>query len=356
MPHPDVLIIGGGIVGLTTAYLLAKSGVRVTVADRGELGKEASWAGAGIIPPPTSRLDVSPLDRLRTFSVERFQSLSDELKTSTGIDNEYHVCGGIECLPINDQADIDLWQNAGVTFEPLSNNPPWLRQPPGTTSYALPYAQVRNPRHLTALIAACQQLGVTLLPHHPILPESLPVAGKYLIAAGAWADEFLSKFGLPPLVHPVRGQIVLFKPERHVMSGVLIVGHRYLVQRQDGRVLVGSTEEPEAGFTKANTPEAVRELIQFATEVVPGLKDAEVEMTWSGLRPGSRDGLPYLGKISSTKNIYAAVGHYRAGVQLSPGTSEVMKRLLRGEELPFSLDAFRLDRPPAKPERPTFRA
>ena len=187
-------------------------------------------------------------------------------------------------------------------------------------------------------------------------PRKLPAAEKYLIAAGAWADEFLQPYGLPPLVHPVRGQIVLFQLARPALEGLVIVGHRYLVQRRDSRVLVGSTEEPEAGYAKANTSEAVEELTRFARELVPGLRDAEIELTWSGLRPGSRDGLPYLGQVPGTKNLFAAVGHYRAGVQLSPGTGEVMKSMLLGERPPISVEAFRLDRSPANPSRPLFRA
>ena len=225
MPYPDTFIIGGGIVGLTTAYLLAKAGVRVTVADRGELGKEASWAGAGIIPPAIRRSE-SPLEQLRSYSVEQFPSLSDELKSLTGIDNEYHHCGGVECLPAKDWEAVQLWRNAGVTFQTLTNAPSWLRPPTDSMCYSLPYSQVRNPRHLAALIAACERLGVVLLPHQRIDPRTLPAADKYLIASGAWTGELIPS--LP--VCPVRGQIVLFRCDQLPFAHILMHGKRYLVE------------------------------------------------------------------------------------------------------------------------------
>ncbi|MFO0938254.1 MAG: FAD-dependent oxidoreductase [Gemmataceae bacterium] len=359
MPHPDVFIIGGGIVGLTTAYFLAKSGVRVTIADRSDLGKEASWAGAGIIPPAGQKPVDSPLETLRAESIRRFRTLADELKSLTGIDNEFHDCPGIEYLDSHDQEALALWERAGVPFQTASPVPPWLAAVPGSVPYTLPYCQVRNPRHMAALVAACRQVGVELLPYQRIEPGKFPPAGRYLIAAGAWADELLSPFapyGLPKLVHPVRGQIVLFKPARPVMQGIVIVGHRYLVARKDGRVLAGSTEEPEAGFMKANTPEAVAELARFARGLVPELVHAEIETSWCGLRPGSKDDQPYIGPVTGTKNVFAAVGHYRAGVQLSPGTAAIMASLLRGERPFLDVDPFRLDREPIPRTRPTFRA
>lgn len=356
MPHPDVFIIGGGIIGLTTAYALAKRGVTVAVADRGEMGREASWAGAGIIPPQSKTLPVNPFDRLRAYSVSLFPDLSQELKTRTGIDNEYHHCGGIECLSAEDADAVGLWRSEGVPYERLDKPLPWLNVPHGTTAYSLPYGQVRNPLHLAALIEACRQAGVRLLPNQAIEPRALPPAGKYLIAVGAWADDFLKPFGVPPLVHPVRGQIVLFQSSRAILDRIVLVGHRYLVPRLDGRVLVGSTEEPEMGFQKGNTPEGVDELIHFAVQLIPALKSATVEKTWSGLRPGSRDGFPYMGPVPGTKNIFTAIGHYRSGVQLSPGTGEVMAAMLLGEPPPIPVEAFRLDRTPVQSMRPAFRS
>ena len=135
-----------------------------------------------------------------------------------------------------------------------------------------------------------------------------------------------------------------------------MAGKRYLVPRQDGRVLAGSTEEPEAGFVKANTPEAVRGLTDFARGLVPALADAEVETTWAGLRPGSPDGMPFIGSVPGYGNVFAAVGHFRAGIQLSIGTGELVRDLILGRPTAVPADAFRLDRVPNLSTRPAFRS
>jgi glycine oxidase len=340
MAAPDVLIVGGGVIGLTTAYELAKANVRVRVVDRGPLGREASWAGAGIVPPRAAGVMGSPLERLRQRSIELLPRLSDELQERTGIDNEFHACGAVEygITP----AQLAHWRQAGVPFEPIDES-----------TARLPYSQLRNPRHLAALIAACASVRVELRPDSPVDPDRLPAAGQVLIAAGAWSQAFL-----PPAcrvhVRPVRGQIVLFRPSRPALPHIILDGHRYLVPRLDGRVLAGSTEEPEAGFDKVTTPAAIDELIRFAVGHVPALADATIEHAWAGLRPGSGDGWPLLGRIPGTANRYVAAGHFRAGLQLSAATGEAMAGMLRG--VPTNLDAFRPDRPAIRLPEPLFRS
>src|SRR5262249_13773854 len=144
-------------------------------------------------------------------------------------------------------------------------------------------------------------------------------AGKYLITAGAWTDTLLGELGWRPGVRPVRGQIALLHTSPPLLRRVVEQGKLYIVPRPDGRVLVGSTEE-DAGFAKRTTAAAVRELLAFACGLVPGLGEAPVERCWAGLRPGNPDGLPFLGPVPGLENAFVAAGHFRAGIQLSPGT------------------------------------
>lgn len=332
-PHSDVLIVGGGIIGLTSAYLLAKAGLKVTVIDRQEFGKEASWAGAGILPPGNPSRAVQPIDKLRAEGVSRFADFSAELRELTGIDNGYVKCGGAEYLDDEDSDCVAMWERVEHFFLP-------------------DFAQVRNPWHLRALTAACQRVGVTLRPHTQFTRDEPNANRPTLIASGAWAGHLIPS--LP--VRPVRGQIVLFRCERLPFTQILMHGKRYLVPRTDGHVLVGSTEEPEAGFEKANTPEGVEGLKRFAFEMCPALREAEVEKCWSGLRPGSPDGLPYIGPVPGVKNLFAAVGHGRAGVQLSIGTALMVRELIAGIPSGLPLPAFQLDRVPDKTSRPAFRS
>ncbi|HET6573495.1 MAG TPA: FAD-dependent oxidoreductase [Fimbriiglobus sp.] len=369
--HPDVLVIGGGIIGLTSAYFLAQAGLSVEVLDRGDLGREASWAGAGIIPPGNPDRAATPIDKLRAIGSVRFPELAAELHERTGLECGYLRCGGVEFLSPEDTDILPVWNAEGIRHERLDDSAlhrlePRAKAVPGTVPYHLPdCAQVRNPWHLRALIAACRSAGVVLRPHTEVSALEAPVRDAesiltrqaVLIATGAWAKELLTGPNrVPPLVYPVRGQIVLFRPPTPVLTRVLMFGKRYLVPRADGRVLVGSTEEPEAGFEKANTPEAVRGLTEFAWSVVPELREATVEKTWAGLRPGSPDGMPFIGPVPGYSNVFAAVGHFRAGIQLSIGTAEMVRDLITDKLPAVPADAFRLDRTPDLTARPAFRS
>jgi glycine oxidase len=124
---------------------------------------------------------------------------------------------------------------------------------------------------------------------------------------------------------------------------VLLWGSRYVVPRADGRVLIGSTEE-NAGFEKRTTAEAIAGLLALGSGLVPGLASAHVEKCWAGLRPGSPDGLPFLGPVPGYDNLFVGAGHFRAGIQLSPGSALVLKELILGQPLTIPLEMFRLDR------------
>lgn len=374
--HPDVAIIGGGIIGLTSAYFLARAGFQVEVLDRSDLGTEASWAGAGIIPPGNPDRAATPIDRLRAVGSVRFPDFSAELRERTGVDNGYRRCGGVEFLHAHDMDVLELWEQEGFPFERLSRPQlhslePTFEHIPGEPYYLPTCAQVRNPWHLRALIAACEQVGVRLRPQTPVMGFAFAghriagvklyegggvEAGRYLLAVGAWSEEFLESLGHRPGIHPVRGQIVLFRQPHPGFERILMLGKRYFVPRGDGRVLVGSTEEPEAGFEKWSTASGIAKLLSFATQLFPEWSAAEVEKCWAGLRPGSPDGLPFLGQIPGWDNAYVAAGHFRAGVQLSIGTAQVIAELFQRQPTSVPLDAFLLDRKPGSGPRPAFRS
>jgi glycine oxidase len=153
----------------------------------------------------------------------------------------------------------------------------------------------------------------------------------------------LRQLGVTTGILPVRGQMVLFRGPTRPFQRVLNEGSRYLVPRDEGYVLAGSTEE-EVGFDKRTTPEATHQLKEFACELVPLLRRFQVEQTWAGLRPGTLDGFPYLGKIPGLDNTYAAAGHFRSGLQLSTGTAVVLGQLIRGERPAVDLTPFRVGR------------
>jgi glycine oxidase len=371
----DVLILGGGIIGLTTAYFLAEAGMRVTMVDKGDFGRQASWAGAGIIAPGNPERARTSFDKLRARSAAMYPALSRSLREQTGIDNGYLVCGGIELLTnAEDETAAAEWRGEGITFQEWTGDV--LRRcqpdlpPHFDRAYFLPgMAQVRNPRHLKALQAACTARGVQFHADCPAQRfvlrgeriESVettqgPIsAGRYLLATGAWTEALLEPLGWRPSIRPVRGQIALLNTSTSSVRPVLLHGKRYLVPRGDGRLLVGSTEE-NAGYDTRPTAGAIAELLAFAVTLLPPLAQARIERCWAGLRPSSPDGLPFLGVVPGMDNLFIAAGHFRYGIQFSPATALVMKELLLGEKPSLPLEDFRLNRPPAPPAQTAFRS
>ena len=362
----DVIIIGGGVIGLTLAYELAQRKLDVAVYDQGPLGQEASWAGAGIIAPGNPAGAVTAEARLRAGSAALWPKLSAQLQEETGVDTGFRLCGGLELRLSGTSSELDSefvdWQQEQVEVEQLSTDDLREYEPQITPTVAAGYrlpgmGQVRNPRHLKALIAACTVRGVTLRPGMPVLgflqqgeqvtgvetSEGQGRAGEYVIASGAWSARLLSAAGCIAPVRPVRGQIVLLNALPRLFRHVVNVGPRYLVPRPDGRILVGSTEE-EAGFEKRNTAAGMRSLFDFAVSVVPALERATFERAWSGLRPGSADGLPYLGRVPGKKNLSVAAGHFRQGLHLSPITGRLMSQVVLNEPTALSMKPYAPDR------------
>ncbi|MBL8797762.1 MAG: glycine oxidase ThiO [Planctomycetia bacterium] len=371
--HPDVLIIGGGVIGLTTAYFLARDGVRVRIVERGDFGREASWAGAGILPPGQPVPDLHPYDLLRAHSAALFPILTAELRERTGIDNGYLRCGGLE-LGAPDPSLEAPWRREGIAFEAVADAALQRLEPALAESlwqaYYLPgMAQVRNPRHLKALQAGCARLGVALQPGCGVqgferqgsrvvavrTDRGSLSAGRYLLAAGAWSEGLLQALGWQPGIRPVRGQIALLNTGAPLLRRIVMEGKCYLVPRPDGRILVGATEE-DAGFDKRTTVAGIEGLLALARRLVPALADAQLERCWAGFRPGSPDCMPFLGSVPGTDNLYVAAGHFRAGLQLSPATGLLLKELLLGQTLTMPLEAFRLDRGPTAPPGLAFRS
>jgi glycine oxidase len=174
-------------------------------------------------------------------------------------------------------------------------------------------------------------------------PAGILRARQFCFTAGAWTSPLLARLRIQTGILPIRGQMALFRCDVSPIKRIINEGSRYLVPRDDGHVLAGSTEE-EAGFDKRTTPEAIADLVAFARELVPALNEAKIEQTWAGLRPGSFDGLPYLGGLPGFSNAFVAAGHFRSGLYLSTATAVVMSELLRGEEPEIDLAPFRVGR------------
>ena len=368
----DCLIIGAGVIGLSLAYELARTGMKVRVVDRGEPGREASWAGAGILPPHNLDTAHDAFTRLGGLSDQLHPEWHAALKEETGIDNGYRRCGGIYLA--HTKADrvalaekIEYLQQRSITAHRLDETELYQLEPTlngltesekiRTACFLPGEAQLRNPRHLKALVAACLQRDVEIssgvsvngfdLSKNRIAAVktsngTIP-ADQFCVAGGAWTPLILESLQRRLALKPIRGQMVLFAARQPLFGRVINEGLRYLVPRDDGRVLAGSTEE-DVGFENQNTSLAIAELIQFAVRLVEPLSQLPVERTWAGLRPATFDGLPYLGRMPDTENLYLAAGHFRNGIFLSPATAVVLSQLICKASPQIDLAPFRVDR------------
>jgi glycine oxidase len=359
---PDVLIIGGGVIGLTTAWRLAKRGLNVEILEQAENpGRESSWAGAGIIPPGNPVKAKTEIDLLRATSSSWFPGWSEELKSDTGIDNGFRVCGGIEC-PVDGFDPRNAWIEEGIEFEtirPRDLEPKF--QFDQSQAFFLPcMGQVRNPWHLQALTAMVSRLGVQIRSNISIQKvvfqagsvarvvdqyDASHFAKQFLIAGGAWSQTLLDQVGIrQSQIHPVRGQIVQFQIQPGQVRRIIIVGKNYVVPREDGLLLFGATEEPELGFSKIEAPQSIEKMVDLARDWFPILENESPIRAWSGLRPGSLDGFPLLGRVPDFSNLLVSTGHYRAGIQLSPASAELLAREICDESPLFSMQSLRPDR------------
>ncbi len=362
---PDVVLIGAGVIGLSIADELAAHGQSVLILEQSLPGKEASWAGAGMLPPGNLSFAKTPEAKLRGLSAQHWPSTSRRLREETGIDNGYLPCGSL-CIGREDDLprltrEIRDYRSEHVEVETLVG--PDIRRHESSVSpdfahgYRLPQAaQVRNPRHLSALLASIAKRGVEIRSGTPCLgfdsrgekilavrtPAETIHAGQFVITSGAWSTPLLQQMGTPLAVHPVRGQMVLLRILPRILNHLVEVGIRYLVPRADDRILLGATQE-EVGFDKSNTLEGIENLLAFGHALVPQLRSAVIERSWAGLRPASPDGLPLIGRLPRYQNLYAATGHFRSGLQMSLGTARVMRQLLLDQPTEIDLAPYSAD-------------
>ncbi len=367
----DVLLVGGGVIGLSLAWELAQAGAKVCLLDSGEMGREASWAAAGMLPPGPSR-DLWPscsnYDQMQGFSHELHPVWHQQLSELTQIDNGYRPTGALYVADGNPEAKTAFeknqreWDRWGLDYHKLDAMALTDLEPAiSGQSHAtlLPTeSQLRPPRHLKALLAACQLAGVALRPGCQVLgwnrasdrvtaavtSTGAITAGHYCLTSGCWTGPLAAGLGLELPIRPVRGQILLLNGPPNTLGRIINAGPHYLTPRTDGRVLVGSTQE-EVGFNKQNTVAGLSELMNFARALCPALADFTLEQSWSGLRPGTADDLPYIGRLPGYENAWIAAGHFRAGIQLSPATAVVMRSLILGQEPPVDVTGLGVGQP-----------
>jgi glycine oxidase len=342
----DVIVIGGGIIGLSLAITLRKRGAKVLVVERGEPGREASHAAAGMLADCSLEIHA-PLQSLATASARMYPEFVHELQDESGVDVDLRDQGTLLFL---DHA------HAGSEFAPasparLEEMEPALNVPECSVAHlqersvdprALVTAVIKAIRHREADISSGTAVKEVLFSGKRAVgvrtDRTSYHAPVVVNCGGAWAGQ------VPPLhfpTRPVKGQMlaVVGGPKlRHVIRSSEV----YLVPRSDGRIVIGATVE-EAGYDKGIETDPIQRLHQAAIRVVPSLAKGRMLEAWAGLRPGTPDDLPILG-ATRTPGYFVAAGHFRDGILLAPITAHLMAQIVVGEPPDHDLSPFSPER------------
>jgi glycine oxidase len=355
----DALIVGGGLLGLLTARELSLAGLQVVILEQGQVGRESSWAGGGIISPLYPWRYDAAVTALATWSQSYYPELVEWLFAESGIDPEYTLSGLLIVEPEGmDQAfswcqannqEVELLQGSEIR----ACEPAFSREA-AQALWLSGVAQIRNPRLVKAAYrsisdkvtvqtdVAVRGIVVSKGRAQAVLTEKGEIAaGCIIVCAGAWSGGLLEGIVAKPDISPVMGQMILFKAASDAIRRIVLHEERYVIPRRDGRVLVGSTLE-KVGFRKHTTTQALRELEGYALRRFPVLGQAKIEHHWAGLRPGSPKGIPYIGQVPGVEGLYINAGHFRNGVVLGPASARLLADQVLGRTPIISPAAYRI--------------
>ena len=355
-----IAVIGGGIIGLMTARELALAGQSVTLLDRGQVGQESSWAGGGILSPLYPWRYSAAVNRLARWSQAHYPALASALIEEGGLDPEW-TRNGLLILDTWEAEQAAAWAvDYGLHLQRVDAGRCQALEPGlarGQPALWLPeIAQIRNPRLVKSVRASCEYHGVQI--RESCLVEAIhpASAGLHLkmttgelqvdaavVAGGAWSGRILANLGVEVPIKPVRGQMIMYAGQPGQVHHITLVQGHYLIPRRDGRILVGSTLE-EVQFDKSTTDVARQELSEFATGLFPTLADTPIERHWSGLRPGSPDGTPYICAVPGIPGLYLNAGHFRNGVVLAPASARLLADQILGREPILDVGDYALNR------------
>lgn len=353
-PAPDVVIIGGGIIGSASAYALAEAGLRVHVVERDRIGAHASGGAAGIL---STRDDNpgTPIDNLNRASLALHPRYAEKLREETRIDVEYQQAG---TLALTDDAEPPIIPARGARY---LDRQTMLEMEPGIGEKwqgAIFYegdGQVNAGRLTQALAEGAARKGATFSQGctttgfltdgngvHGIRTTAGDVPAEWtLVAGGPWSGILATTLGISIPVRPVKGQIIWATPRPAILNRPLFAGC-YLVPKPEAGIAIGATYE-EAGFDETPTIGGAQELSALATDALPALRDAPFSRAWASVRPVTHDGLPILGPVVSHPGLLIATGHGAYGIALSLITAELVRSWVLGKPEPVDSRAFRLE-------------
>ncbi|RXT05683.1 glycine oxidase ThiO [Ammoniphilus sp. CFH 90114] len=353
----DVAIIGGGVIGGSIAFQLAKRGKKVIVLEKGRLAEQASGAAAGMLAAQGElEKETGPLFKLAVQSRAMFPHLAEELRELSGIDISLINRGMLKIATSQEQVhelkevmtcQLQAGQEAEwLTGEQVRAREPGLSEVILGAMYIPNDGQVLAPELSLAFLKSAAVLGAELREYTEVkslLVERGEVKGvvthgetirseQVVVATGAWSGSWLGQGNEPATVYPVKGECLSVLTTRPLLRTTVFSHGCYLVPKRGGRLVIGATMK-EHTYDRKVSIEGISTLMERAKRLLPAIAEAEFEKAWAGTRPQTRDGLPILGEHPEWKGVYLAAGHYRNGILLSPVTGVVIADLMEGKDV-----------------------
>jgi len=349
---------------MLTAFALVKTGVKVAIIEKSASALESSWAGGGILSPLYPWRYPDAVNVLSFKSQDLYPALADEVQQVSGIDPELYPCG-MHVLEEDLDAAAYRWlleHNVNYT----DSAPKWNKDTSKKYLFFSQVAQIRNPRFIKSLGVTLARLGVEFSLNNTVsgfkkeasggfsitTGKGQWVADKMVVCAGAWTSKLLESV-LPSVaqpndksstrfkldISPVQGQMLLYKADKDLIPSIILAKGKYIIPRKDGRVLVGSTME-NVGFNKAITENGLHELTRFVADISPVLLEYPIEKHWAGLRPGSPNGIPFIGEHPAISGLFINSGHFRNGVVMAPASASLMCSLIEGKQIDMDVGPY----------------
>jgi len=354
----DYIVIGGGVIGMTTAREIAIRGASVAILDHQLFGNEASRAAGGILSPMRPWIENQDSIILSEHAKTLYSDFTSSLKNETGIDSEY-VKSGLVIINKKHAQETKNWAYKNkIHFSDETNvNHSKINIP--EYSILLPEIfQVRPPLLLKALYKSLKNLAVNLFENSKIshigvndnkfecitLDNDKKIFADHLIfTTGAWSKLLLNFINKDADVKPIRGQIICIRSNNLITDKIILDGGYYYIPRLDGNILLGSTIE-DVGFDNETTDIARNQLLDWGYSIIPELAQSEFIGHWSGLRPATNDGKPIIGPVPDFKNIYINTGHFRKGILQAPSSAKLLTDYLFDKPSFMDINGFSLKR------------
>lgn len=349
-----IAIIGTGIIGLLTALEFLDSGEEIIIFDQQQAGQGASWAGGGILSPMYPWRYPTAVNALAQYAKSMYLQLNERCKSDTGIDFEINPTG----MLIFDKDDFEIGLNyADETQQPMQKSElltqaqlqqlvPQLNKKFQQGLYFPEIANVRNPRLLQSLISYLkQQPKVTFYTntqitdfkiHQQQINTLISQDGRHfsadavILCTGAWSAQWQTLCPNPLNIKPIHGQMVLFKTPKHWLNTMCMNQVMYLIPRQDGHIVCGSSMS-ERGFDTTVDGQISQSILDASFDMIPELAQFPIVKQWAGLRPSSPNGIPKIARLPNLDNVWANFGHFRNGLVMAPASARLLRQQFYGQ-------------------------